>query len=210
MAIDITNVVKVNFSIEKQALSIGSYKKVLFVYSDDSELTSAQEIYSLCGGNVNDITALKVDAVSTVSAVFDKIQDKKNEVAGTVNDFIFVCLSNNLLQALSTEVVTLANNISQLNAPNKLCLCLSLQYTDAELPLLSNLSTYPVAVKLYPQSISNQQVCLSIPAYYSQINLAHTSTIKDYAFTVEPNSLSAEGWIQASNYDSIINVENFV
>ena len=229
MSINIDNIVKANFTIEKTASSIGSYSKVIFAEKTDdtsvSKLADAKAVYKLCGGNESDVEELVIGDFNAgtdggvVSAV-EKIIEKKQQYAGTDNDFIFVCLSSNFT---STQVAQIAQAFNAINAPNRMCLCTSLAYTSGTSITsdLSELSEYPVAIKLYPTSSEHTEVCMAIPAYYGQMNLSRASELKDYAFTVESKELSKEltendikngvkPWISQSDYIELVKNTNFV
>lgn len=232
MAIDISKIVTTKFDVVKSANSIGSYKHVLFVMSEtdaSARLVNAQAIYNHFANTTTPsenpwIIQLAVSNITNDNAeqIATQILNKKKEVSGTENDFIFVCFDNILSTQVNDKLLT---KIEEFEAPNRVCVCISIEKKDTvktgainticEFPNYTDIiDKHAVAIKLYPTSATNKEVCLSIPAYFSNINLNYNNAIKDYAFTEESysvdNVIMKKDWISTDNYEKLVNCTNFV
>ena len=234
MAIDISKIVTTKFDVVKSASSIGSYNHVLFVMAKtdpSARWNNAQAIYNHFANTTTstedpwiiDLT-LTVDEITDDNAeqIAAQILTEKKKVSGTENDFIFVCFDS----ILSTQVNhTLLTAIEKFEAPNRVCVCISIEKNDTlKTGDINTICVFPnhddvinrhaVAIKLYPTGSTNKEVCLSIPAYFSNINLNYNNAIKDYAFTEESYSIAnvimKTDWISTDNYEKLVNCTNFV
>ena len=202
--INIQKVVSVDFDVVKTVASVGSYKKVLYIGNDND--ADVIKIYENCGG-VNGASNVIVKAASEFNLT--TISDEKQKVSGTDNDFIFVCFSNAISAALS------ANNLQamcEFNASHKVIPCLSLtisQYSTviggSDQP--DRYTKYPVAIKLIEDD-DTRPLALSIPAYYSNIQLDYAQSLRDYSYTEEPSDYEVA--VQDSLFDTYVKSVNFV
>ncbi len=197
--IDIQKIVTTNFNVIKTQAAIGSYKKTLFVYKNESALTSAKSIYAQLGGNVADILPLSHTTSNDESDLAEKIISKKKDVSGTDQDFIFVCLENGLTINLWNSLLPLLVGLS---APYKIIPCVSLESDPGQKDI-------PVAVKLCN---SGEQAAISIPAYFSKINLDRSMSLRDYCYTEEKqvDSLYTIKTVQDTDYESCVSRCNFL
>ena len=199
--IDIQKIVKTNFSVVSSQPSIGSYKKVLFVYDSNSltSLESAKAIYKNLNGNPEDIIAYGVSSSADVTTISNGILSKKVEKSGTDEDFIFVCISS----TLNNNLEGIVGKIMDFAAPHKIIPCATLSSID------TSLNDYPVAIKLGNEG---EEAAMSIPAYFSSINLNKDSSLKDYCYTpeVEVKDVYSMYTVSQENYEAYVEKYNFL
>lgn len=211
--VDINKVVNVDFNIQKSLLSIGSYKKVLFVTSsaEGDAVTNAKSVYTACGGDANDVVVLQ-DTGANGATTAQAVLAKKKAVSGTEDDFIFVVIDATYSSFPYADFLTAVYGAdTAFDSPYKIIPCASIKYEDSL--DVSTYTPYAIALQLYNDSDSNKQVAMAIPAYFSNINLDYNLSVMDYCYTDFSDAvqeLVLKVVDVGDDYDALVKTCNFV
>lgn len=194
MAISLNNFVNVNFEAKRYSALVSSYpmsviiskeaqKDGVFESLDDfqavystttTELYKAALVYFENGGNT--LMVAKREADDTISQVLDRIKDQ---------EFIFFYCSDTVTDV---EAQAVGTQLESLKAPNKKIYCITDSNENAkdsgqDTTLSSKLANFNYVAMKY--STKTSHAATAIMAYFSNINLNGTNTVKDYAKTSE-------------------------
>lgn len=173
MAVDIQNIVKLNFNIERPVGTTTYPTTILFVSGNDNKAEDTTDnLYTVLGGK----------KLKTFTGTVENLIAYKKEVAGTADDFICVVTDNANVAALNTAAKSLA-------APNRIIILT--KDGTATLTDKDDLVAYKVN-----DVNAGSNSALAIAAFYSQLDLDSINGVQDYCYTDESAAIS-NGFLKA-------------
>lgn len=233
--ISVRNIVKVDLDIVNNDKVLGDFDTVVYfapvtLINENAEsvtkllISDVDKVDALVSGNDAAISSIKnyfynggikILVVNPQEYTLTAFKTDLAEARNINDDFIYVAISNQIVGSTgyTSEVLQeISNYCDNSTSPEKIRLLLTTNSMTfvADNSLVDSLSI----VKYSTKTKSNVLIdtALLVGAYFSQVNLDGTDTIKDYAYTEEKltdiaeDSASEE--LSQENFDNIINNDN--